>query len=87
IRDNIEKQLGFTLYASNIYPLVLDYSKSDESKLTLIAPSKKFIEKNIKKGYFTKIQEAAKNVEINIEVAPPRQKTGFYNSPKTEAAL
>ncbi len=73
IRDNIEKQLGFTLYASNIYPLVLDYSKSDESKLTLIAPSDKFIEKIIKKGYSATIQNIAKNIEIVLEAAPTKK--------------
>ncbi len=66
IRAIIEKKIGTGLYNIFIYPLALDYSKSNESKLTLFALHPRTKEKIVKK-YLKTIQDAAGDVEIVIE--------------------
>ncbi len=85
IREAVKEKIGSGPHDINLYPLILDYSRSDENKLTLLAPHGFSRNSLIKKGYLAMIQEAAGNIEIMLEVAPPK-KSGFYNQPEHATA-
>ncbi len=85
IREAVKEKIGAGPHDINLYPLILDYNRSDENKLTLLAPHGFSKNSIMKKGYLTMIQEAAGNIEIMLEVAPPK-KSGFYNQPEHATA-
>ncbi len=85
IREAVKEKIGAGPHDINLYPLILDYNRSDENKLTLLAPHGFSKNSVMKKGYLTMIQEAAGNIEIMLEVAPPK-KSGFYNQPEHATA-
>ncbi|MCP3968259.1 MAG: hypothetical protein GY718_18260 [Lentisphaerae bacterium] len=78
IREAVKEKIGSGPHDIHLYPLILDYSRSDENKLTLLALNSRSKNSVIKKGYLAMIQEAAGNIEITLEVARPK-KSGFYN--------
>ncbi|MCP3978485.1 MAG: hypothetical protein GY716_04005, partial [bacterium] len=68
IREAVKENIGNVAYELNVFPLVLDYERSDANKLTLLASSPRFRDKVIGK-FLDKIQAAAGIVEIAIEAA------------------
>ncbi|MCP3965211.1 MAG: hypothetical protein GY718_02495 [Lentisphaerae bacterium] len=69
IRNEVKEEIGTGAFDRYIYPLTLDYTRSNKNKLTLLAPNPNF-KKNIMSHFWFEIQDAAGDVEIALEVMP-----------------